>query len=315
MDGVYVLLKTSKNNELDRKLSLRAKEMTIHDIEAFHAILTSEHPEEELFRLPRGLVDEQDAILTPNAPIRWGSDDDNQSQLLTTSSSTPYVPTINDDGASEWVNMLLPGYGRCQVQRSDLTYTRHRSQRRANPIDSLEIEFDRINSGDTSGLPMLLESTGESVQVLTFNPTKVVADVNMILERYPNLQTLFLKKRDVTATFNFTEYQTVKATLPAIKFYSEDISALANELCDPDGTLTKCLQRLKIRHDRILSHNELLQSYLMELFSMLETNQHLEYLRVLMYLCFGEHIDAFRKYHHQPISRSVKLPTVRKLCF
>ncbi|ETM53729.1 hypothetical protein L914_02821 [Phytophthora nicotianae] len=109
MDGVYVLLKTSKNNELDRKLSLRAKEMTIHDIEAFHAILTSEHPEEELFRLPRGLVDEQDAILTPNAPIRWGSDDDNQSQLLTTSSSTPYVPTINDDGASEWLTMLLPG--------------------------------------------------------------------------------------------------------------------------------------------------------------------------------------------------------------
>ncbi|ETK86063.1 hypothetical protein L915_09282 [Phytophthora nicotianae] len=34
--------------------------------EAFTAVLNSEHPEEELFGLSRGLVDERDAILKAN---------------------------------------------------------------------------------------------------------------------------------------------------------------------------------------------------------------------------------------------------------
>lgn len=32
------------------------------------------------------------------------------------------IRTFSDDGVSEWVNVLVPGYGRCQVKRSDLNF-------------------------------------------------------------------------------------------------------------------------------------------------------------------------------------------------
>lgn len=42
------------------------------------------------------------------------------SPVLIHTSSIPFVRTISDDGSSEWVNVLVPGIGDCQVQRCDL---------------------------------------------------------------------------------------------------------------------------------------------------------------------------------------------------
>ncbi|EGZ08108.1 hypothetical protein PHYSODRAFT_339961 [Phytophthora sojae] len=103
---------------------MRIESMSIEDMEAFTAVVKSEHPEEELFDRPRGLIKPRDATLKSGAPIRWKFDDEGEPNLdwdpITLESDIPFVRTFSDDGTSEWVDAIIPGLGQCQVQRDDL---------------------------------------------------------------------------------------------------------------------------------------------------------------------------------------------------
>ncbi|GMF13020.1 unnamed protein product [Phytophthora lilii] len=82
------------------------------------AVLRSEYPEEYLCNSPRGLIPERDAILKPDTPVRWEFDDEGQAVrdagVLTFPSPKAFAHTFSDDGCSEWVNAMVPGFGRCQ---------------------------------------------------------------------------------------------------------------------------------------------------------------------------------------------------------
>ncbi|EGZ29161.1 hypothetical protein PHYSODRAFT_294442 [Phytophthora sojae] len=79
--------------------------LSVEDIQGFIAVIASDHPEEELFSSHRGVVDDRNATLEEGAPMHW-----------------EFGEAQRDDGVSEWVNVLVPGYGRCQVKRSDLNF-------------------------------------------------------------------------------------------------------------------------------------------------------------------------------------------------
>ncbi|KAG6942196.1 hypothetical protein JG688_00018262, partial [Phytophthora aleatoria] len=64
------------------------------------------------------------ATLVAGARARWEFDGHAQpqqgSRVLILDSPVTSVRTFSDDGASKWMDSLVPGYGRCQVQRKDL---------------------------------------------------------------------------------------------------------------------------------------------------------------------------------------------------
>ncbi|OWZ07966.1 hypothetical protein PHMEG_00019564 [Phytophthora megakarya] len=296
--------------------------MATADIEAFSSVLVSKHPEEELFNCTRGLVDEQDATLTANAAVRWEFDERNEpvlnSEVLSFPCSTPHVRTFSDNGESEWVNVIIPGYGRCQVQRENLVFHESRNQDLFCPLQSLEIGFGGPTVPISSGLPLFLSCVGQSLRVLTIGAVQADVEVNMILERCPNLHTLCLRKKWASAKFNFAEYQAHGLPLPQVSFESTDISTLANELGDANSGLTKCLERLEVRlnfEEDIQTTNRRLKNELAALLLMLGTNQRLEYFRLHMAFRFSEYIADFRKYHQIATNQSIKLPIACKNAF
>ncbi|OWZ19723.1 hypothetical protein PHMEG_0005976 [Phytophthora megakarya] len=76
------------------------------DMSAFAAVLSSDHPEEELCGCPRGKMVEREATLKRDAPIRWQFNDRGQyrsgSELLRFATPVNFVRTFSDDGKSNW---------------------------------------------------------------------------------------------------------------------------------------------------------------------------------------------------------------------
>ncbi|KAF1786563.1 hypothetical protein GQ600_11642 [Phytophthora cactorum] len=97
------------------------------DPEAFCAVALSEYPEEERFNCP---VESSAVELT--------------------------VLTFSDDGESEWVNVVAPGY----VESANLDFSSARSKDTdTHGVTSLQLHFDRDRSL-MKGLPQLLAAIG-----------------------------------------------------------------------------------------------------------------------------------------------------------
>ncbi|OWZ21359.1 hypothetical protein PHMEG_0004098, partial [Phytophthora megakarya] len=86
--------------------------LIIANAEAFAAVATSECPEEELFDWPRGSIKVGEAGLKSGTLIRWRFEDNYL--VHTFDSKVPSVLTYSDDEMSEWVEVLVPGYGKCE---------------------------------------------------------------------------------------------------------------------------------------------------------------------------------------------------------
>lgn len=156
------------------------------DMEQFATILASKHPEEDLCGCPPGLVEERDAILKASAPIHWDFTGRGQprrdSPPLTFESTLPLVRTFSDDGESEFVNVMIPGCGRCQVQRSDLEFAQHNIEKISEGgVSSLTLRFDDAEEFGSDGLPNFLAATGSSLKVLTLHRSRIEMDENIIL--------------------------------------------------------------------------------------------------------------------------------------
>ncbi|KAE9311333.1 hypothetical protein PF008_g20232 [Phytophthora fragariae] len=105
---------------------MRIGSMSIEDMEGFAAVVNSDHPEEELFDRPRGLIKSRDATLKRGAPVRWKFTDEGEPNLewdpIKFDYAIPFVRTFSDDGSSTWVDAIVPGLGRCKVQRDNLEF-------------------------------------------------------------------------------------------------------------------------------------------------------------------------------------------------
>lgn len=79
-----------------------------------------------------------------------------------TSSVSP-VRTFSDDGVSEWVDVLVPGYGHCRVRRVDLLFEDNEKRPQRCAFNSLTLKFNRDEEPDSTGLPRFLEAIGPSL--------------------------------------------------------------------------------------------------------------------------------------------------------
>ncbi|KAE9089117.1 hypothetical protein PF005_g19761 [Phytophthora fragariae] len=310
-------------------ISIRS--MSSEDIDAFSAVLASEHPEEELFGCPHREVEERDATVKTGATLFWEMNNRGHprrsSRAVTSEFPIECVRTFRDDGVSEWVNALVPGYGRCHVRRGDLEF--HQADtaiETSSGVTDLRIGFDKVDPSVSDGLSKFLAAIGSSLKVLTLDTANIEIDMNALLRSCPNLEQLTLCGGEmVDMRLDFSEYHKRNQPIPELSFEWESISALATELKNSDSALTKCLRRLRVHlidqwaaWGVIVADNNnrpAFQAGLRALLEMLEVNQTLEFLDVVVPFGHFIYLDDFRQHHLKPINRAAKLPTETKTAF
>ncbi|KAL3670235.1 hypothetical protein V7S43_004548 [Phytophthora oleae] len=320
------------SSALESLAFLRIGSMSIPDIQAFSSILESDHPEEDLFSCPRGALDERDATIKAGSLIHFKLNYRGQpprgSHAFTFEFPVSSARIFSDDGQSEWVNALVPGYGRCYVKRTDLDFQETPTVPADCPgVTDLTIEFDRDDPSNSDGLQNFLAAIGPSLKRLTINPSDVdLEDSNLITQHCPNLEELSLcGGGTVDVRLNFSEFGVTNLTIPELPLDWDDVATLANALAVPDSPLAKCVRRLRVRlidhwaaWGIIVADNNnrpAFQAGLRALLDMLGVNKTLEYLDVIVPFGHYIYLADFRRHHLEPVDRSLPLPIETKLAF
>ncbi|GMF51452.1 unnamed protein product [Phytophthora fragariaefolia] len=295
-------------------------DIDVESMKALSAVLATEHPEEALCSSRRGLVSERDASLKQGSPVQWKKPEHGQALLdscvVKFGSAIPYVLTFGDDGKSQWVNALIPGFGHCMVQRSDLVFhPARKSSPTSRNLSSLTIRFGDFAQPSLNGLPLLLSACGGSMRSLTIQSPTGEVDVNVVLQYCPNLRELTLQQGCVTLHLDVTEIRSSKQQVPKISLNWEDLTVLANALSNPKNLLTRCVRRLTIRlagmnhmgNTRWARYGSVLAPYLNKLLEMLLVNDYLEYFKITVPSQCHEYAGYFQKHHNKLIRRGGSL--------
>ncbi|KAG7378876.1 hypothetical protein PHYPSEUDO_009412 [Phytophthora pseudosyringae] len=291
--------------------------MSIADMEAFATVLTAEHPEEELSGTSRGQVDERKAMLKHEARVCYHCGEEGRTLVF----QLPIVSvrTFSDDGQSEWVNAIVPGYGGCLVRRDDLEFEQVFEGIKRG-ITSLTIGFSNFNAQAMDGLGKFVSVVGPSLEILALDATRIDFDVNYILQCCPKLKELSLRSLVVDVRFNFNEWHESNQELPALDTDWTDAEAVAVELQDSCSLFTKSVRRLRVRLNNVRDarevHDEVrIKEGVVGLRQMLNVNQTLEYLDVVATSDYHRVMDDFRMCHLKTINRSLSFPTESKAAF
>ncbi|KAF1787898.1 hypothetical protein GQ600_3134 [Phytophthora cactorum] len=155
----------------------------------------------------RGTVDDRDATLKTGARIHYKLNKRGQpprgSHAVAVEEPITSARIFSDDGSSEYVNILVPCYGRCYVQRTDLEpQDTSAGSAACHGVTDLKIEFERDAAFVSNGIVALW---GDMVDV----------------------------------RFNFSEYHAKNLPVPELTFAWDDVAALANALAIVDSPLAK----------------------------------------------------------------------------
>ncbi|GMF50969.1 unnamed protein product [Phytophthora fragariaefolia] len=286
--------------------------MTLADVEAFLSILDSENPEEVLYGFPHGQLDGRDATLKDGALVQYDIQENGQSRSLTFTSCRFILHTFSDDGNSEWVNVLVPGFGRCLVRRTELVFQADKVTGAGRPsLSTLTLKF--YETAPLDGLPRFLAAVGSTLKSLTIaNPGDYV-DTSVILRCCPNLRELTLSRGVVDMHFNFDQHFVPTQAISTFRPHWENIAALAVALSKDSNPLVKCISELRIRlvmggetDDRAYESNEVRMG-LDALLKMLDVNKYLQYLELKVSSEHTSYLDSFRRHHHEVIGHSLNL--------
>jgi hypothetical protein len=310
------------SSSLESLALMRITSMTDEDMEGFAAVLNSEHPEEELFDRPRPLVASRGCTLTAGSPIRWKFDDRGGPVLswdaLTFDFPIRFVRTFSDDGASGWVDVIVPGIGRGQVRREHLAFESPCSAvKQRSGVTSLQIGFAEDDGDTWPGLLAFLAAVGSPLRFLGFDYFE--GELEDVLRLCPNLQEMTFIYRLAVLRLNFTEYA---GNGEDLDYGWDDAEELAEALSAKTNALSKCLRRLRVslkyrwaydeNHER--EYGPYIETEAKALLAMLEVNRSLEFLDVQLPESFHEFADDFRKHHLSPLARPLRpLPTQSKL--
>ncbi|KAK1942846.1 hypothetical protein P3T76_005483 [Phytophthora citrophthora] len=300
--------------------------MPMADVEKFVDVLESDHPEEILFNdFPRGGLEDRFATLKSGAAIRWQFDFRGEPRsdcpTFSLSSSTPLVRTFLDDGASEWVYTLIPGYGQCQVQRENLEFHGSGATSSSPRISELKVEFVNERHTSVDGFPLLLSAVGSSLRSLTLQALFIDIEISTILQRCPNLLELSLGGDVVDLQLILDSNDEPPSAFDQILHWNT-VAGLSRALSEGNSPFTSCVHCVRIRpaNDWLTPARRpfdpaAFEIELNSLLDMLRVNTSLKVFEVIVPIRFGGYLEQFRKFHLQPTHHTLKLPLASKLAF
>ncbi|KAG6961115.1 hypothetical protein JG687_00007837 [Phytophthora cactorum] len=156
-----------------------------------------------------------------------------------------FVRTFSDDGASEWVNVLIPGYGHCQVQRENLEFYEPSGANSGHHLSKLKLEI--IEAWRVDGLSQFLAAIGAPLKSLTLKVRLLQLDVNSILQSCPNLVELSLSTDMVDIQLSLEQSNEIRQSLAEFSLDLNDIGSLSRSLSEDSNLLSKCVRRLRVR--------------------------------------------------------------------
>ncbi|KAG6956267.1 hypothetical protein JG687_00010701 [Phytophthora cactorum] len=214
---------------------------------------------------------------------------------------------------------MVPGCGRCQVQRKDLDFacnTGESDGAESRGMTSLKIGFT-TDSEVADGLPNLLATVGTPLKLLSSRATRTPS--------CPNVLELRLSGSVVKARIDFQDYRASNgdARLPLLSCNWQGVSTLYQELMDPDNLLSKCLREVRIGLATKWFPGVVPRGYdasrceadLNALLQMLAVNCSLELVDVIVPTMYVSYATKFTRLHLQPIDRPLPLPVEVKIAF
>ncbi|POM60048.1 hypothetical protein PHPALM_31139 [Phytophthora palmivora] len=226
------------------------------DVEAFLSVLNSAHPEEALCGTPAVVVKERNATLKSGSSIQWCFSRgqpavDDRHKRIKVESVIRCVRTFSNDGESEWVNAMIPGLGRCQIQRDDLIFDLSSAiETRPGALKTLTIGFNREEDTypRSDGLPQFLAAIGSTLKNLTLDGPRQEIDENVIIRNCPNLHKLSLCGGIVDVQLDFSDYRYNNLPVPELQqCHWHDVRTLAADFSNVNNTLSKIVRRLRLR--------------------------------------------------------------------
>ncbi|KAE8977036.1 hypothetical protein PR001_g25243 [Phytophthora rubi] len=313
-----------ENSAFERLAFTSINDMTVEDMEGFSAIVASEHPEEDLCGTPRGLVEEREAKLIAGSEIHWDIDDQGEPRVGS-SPITPALPissvrTFSDDGESQLVNVMIPGFGHCQVQRRDLVFAQTNLVRASSRgVTSLTLSFTSENEFGPDGLLPFLAAVGWPLKFLSLKESYLQLDDRMIFQCCPNLDELALCRYRLEARLNFRDYRGHHQQLPELGCDWDEVLVLLTRLSDNSSPLAQCVRRLRLQlfswtvDPESEANGPTSEDEINAIQRMLEMNKSLEYLDIIAPAGHCANLTDFRTYHLKSIMRPLKLPTETKI--
>lgn len=297
------------------------------EVEGFTTVMTSKHPEEELFGVKPGKASGKEATLNAGVPIKWQFD--TQGHVLPNSETTAFdspirfVRTFGDSGRTKWVNVLIPGLGRGFVQRSDLVFSQQNSRKKLPPskVKAFTIRFHGFMMWRRPDrLQELLKSMGPQLTFLKIVCPADSMDANLIVQRCPNLQAMELWTGHCNVVYDFRELHEQNQPLSAFNFDGWTYNALTGDLSDPSNPqiwpIRRVLaHRLNPSDFGTVAYDPRIKDEIRAYLKMLDINKTIEVLAVSLSTPFHHFLPALRKHHLEPIDRVVKFPTARKIAF
>ncbi|KAG2784943.1 hypothetical protein Pcac1_g5644 [Phytophthora cactorum] len=225
--------------------------MSVADMERFAEILTSDHPEEELLGFSRGAMEEWIATLKSGASIRWQfnyrGEPVSDCEPMSCMSPISFVRTFSDDGVSECVNVLIPGYGHCQVQRKNLEFYEPSWVNSGHRLTSLKLEFVNARNPNANGLPLLLAAIGTSLKSLTLKVHNMELSVPSILRSCPNLSELSLSGDMVDIQLILNQSHPIRQSRREFRLNLDLIVSISRSLSNTSNLLSKSVRQLRVR--------------------------------------------------------------------
>lgn len=135
--------------------------------------------------------------------------------------------------------MLVPGHGKCQVQRCNLTFPARASgmDSSLNELRSLTLDFDDNRVPDTSGFARFLAAIGPRLKCLTISKGKAEFDDNIVLQCCPALDELVLYEGAVDIRLNIAEIHESKRKLLKLTYNWADLAASLADFADLSNAL------------------------------------------------------------------------------
>lgn len=228
---------------------------------------------------------------------------------------TPVQPVriFSDDGSSEWVDVIVPGFGRCQVQRDELQFNEASTvETSSSGLTSLTLSFEKLEWTFSDGLPDFFSAVGPSLKSLTLDVPNLELNEREIIELCPNLDKLSLCARVVDIQFYLSDYHPNDESSGDRSIDCHSVKTLSRDLSNMRNPLVKTVCQLRVYPSLSPSSFASEMKYLER---MLKMNRSLEYLEVVALEEHQQFIEDLRKQHLRRVNRSLKLSTEKKIAF
>ncbi|RLN89811.1 hypothetical protein BBJ28_00024850, partial [Nothophytophthora sp. Chile5] len=224
--------------------------ITAENVDAIAAVLTSDGSDGDLLGYScrqEELVN--DVCIVANAPMRLSpvppvGSRESRSQFTVGGEIAGARLVDGDEDEDDWVNVLVPGFGRCQTKRTSLI---HRDvPAPSSGISSMEIDF--YDDPDWKDLHRFLALVGSSLTNLSLVlDAFVTRELEGIVTSCPNLVELKVHTSAAEVDFRLcgSKQGELVQSFPSDYDFA-DVTGLARALSDADNPLSKCVRRLRV---------------------------------------------------------------------